>query len=547
MEHTMIKKNIFYLLLLLPTVFFISCQVNTLSSSPEEDGYEDIANIGGYTDDEGHPMYRNISRGTRIDRPLSLPGFTETDFDTVQSFKYRDRYFVNNRRTGMVVRKNNLVYFYVVESPHVVRVTLKLTRVKGVLQIAPYDKRWMNIDYNSGAGENVSRYVNMNFPSAGGEYGIGSILLLTDPNDPVKNTYTWCLEKTTSVCNKLVIPHIDNYSISKSFSSQYPTEKYLTPSLTPLNTSRFSYKWEDDSNLEIVFLNKQITAFQAYKLLGMGAVSVWADAMINVLNELKNSGMEPSLQKRFTLLYRTRPVLQSIPEKIEDENRINFRYWKYIERFVTFGGSAGEGQVFAPDPQWIDEAHRNGVPIFGTVFIGTPVQGGTVKQCQVLSKSFSKLISIADSLNFEGWFLNVETFDQSCLNSFKAAFTGLSHNLRKKFIFYSNHTSVVAEFQKLGVHAIGDENIINMVASVFPIRGGFNPVSLEGISTQPYVMFMDELFWRDRDAAKPWLVNPDKHNEAEKIYERVFLGDEATRKSTWKGFGYYTKIRVKNN
>ncbi|MFO8184521.1 MAG: hypothetical protein R6U39_10140, partial [Candidatus Aegiribacteria sp.] len=45
-----------------------------------------------------------------------------------------------------------------------------------------------------------------------------------------------------------------------------------------------------------------------------------------------------------------------------------FNYWQYTDHLTFWGGSAGEGLILAPNPGVIDAGHRNGVPVYGTVF-----------------------------------------------------------------------------------------------------------------------------------------------------------------------------------
>ena len=56
-----------------------------------------------------------------------------------------------------------------------------------------------------------------------------------------------------------------------------------------------------------------------------------------------------------------------------------FGYWQYIEHLTFWGGSAGEGLILAPNPGVIDAAHRNGVPVYGTVFFPPTQYGGDRK------------------------------------------------------------------------------------------------------------------------------------------------------------------------
>ncbi len=94
-----------------------------------------------------------------------------------------------------------------------------------------------------------------------------------------------------------------------------------------------------------------------------------------------------------------------------------FSYWQYIDKLVYWGGSSGEGIIVPPSADVIDSAHKNGVPVLGTVFFPTTEHGGKaewVDQFLVQDESghfpmVDKLIEVCDVLGFDGWFINQET------------------------------------------------------------------------------------------------------------------------------------------
>lgn len=94
-----------------------------------------------------------------------------------------------------------------------------------------------------------------------------------------------------------------------------------------------------------------------------------------------------------------------------------FSYWQYIDKLVYWGGSGGEGLIVPPSADVIDSAHRNGVPVLGTVFFPMTVHGGKLEWLnEFLAKDESgnfvmidKLIEVANTYNFDGWFINQET------------------------------------------------------------------------------------------------------------------------------------------
>ena len=94
-----------------------------------------------------------------------------------------------------------------------------------------------------------------------------------------------------------------------------------------------------------------------------------------------------------------------------------FDYWQYIDTLVYWGGSAGEGLIVTPSADVIDEAHKNGVPVLGTIFLPPNEYGGKedwVKE--MLTKDdngqfpfASQMVKVAKAYGFEGWFINEET------------------------------------------------------------------------------------------------------------------------------------------
>ncbi len=90
--------------------------------------------------------------------------------------------------------------------------------------------------------------------------------------------------------------------------------------------------------------------------------------------------------------------------------------WPYTDKLVFWGGSAGEGLILAPSAPVIDAAHRNGVPVLGTIFFPPGVYGGQFHWVQTfLQKNGNafpvadKLIEVARHYGFDGWFINQET------------------------------------------------------------------------------------------------------------------------------------------
>ncbi|MEU3753208.1 endo-beta-N-acetylglucosaminidase [Streptomyces olivoreticuli] len=92
-------------------------------------------------------------------------------------------------------------------------------------------------------------------------------------------------------------------------------------------------------------------------------------------------------------------------------------HWAYLDELVFWGGSSGEGLILAPNAPVVDAAHRNGVPVLGTVFLPPVAYGGQLRWTRDLVRRGAdagfpladKLIQVARAYGFDGWFLNAET------------------------------------------------------------------------------------------------------------------------------------------
>lgn len=104
----------------------------------------------------------------------------------------------------------------------------------------------------------------------------------------------------------------------------------------------------------------------------------------------------------------------------EGTNRFDantFTYWQYIDTLVYWGGSSGEGLIVPPSPDVTNAAHRNGVPVLGTVFFPMYAHGGKMEWLNDFLKKdengkfpiVPKLIEAAELYGFDGWFFNQET------------------------------------------------------------------------------------------------------------------------------------------
>ncbi len=330
-----------------------------------------------------------------------------------------------------------------------------------------------------------------------------------EENDPTFKTYTWFLNKPENAVNDF--PELKDYSEGQIFS-----DDFLRPSTEPLQTDGFTFEWSRE--------------------------------------EHENTHQD------FSLIFRARPTCERVPQVITEETRIRLDYWQYIKEFVFFGGSHREGAVLAPDPAWIDQAHRNGVAIFGTVFLPPLAYGGNVKDTVDLAKleNLQKLVDIAHQLNFEGWFLNVESFesyDDSCLIDLKLAIQKMDLK-GKEMIWYLPRCSQIARFdpKSKGVRMTCDHKINNTAPAFLEKEGKklyldfHHLISTVKQAPQNYLMFVDEPYWINTLKHRQYLVDPGRFPYAQNCLWQFFLGENGlerkpTDKYPWYGIAKYAKQR----
>ncbi|GAB7029550.1 endo-beta-N-acetylglucosaminidase [Streptomyces sp. NPDC021749] len=133
-------------------------------------------------------------------------------------------------------------------------------------------------------------------------------------------------------------------------------------------------------------------------------------------------------------------------------------HWAYLDELVFWGGSSGEGLILAPNAPVVDAAHRNGVPVLGTVFLPPAAYGGQLRWTRDLVRKdaagrfplAAKLARVAVAYGFDGWFVNAETGGgdpalaadmQGFLRALRAA--GARHGLRLTWYDAMNRTGRV--------------------------------------------------------------------------------------------------------
>lgn len=104
------------------------------------------------------------------------------------------------------------------------------------------------------------------------------------------------------------------------------------------------------------------------------------------------------------------------PHGLNKSNANTFSYWQYVDTLVYWGGSSGEGLIVAPSPDVVDAGHKHGVKVIGTVFMPQAAHGGKMEWLDDLLQEkdgtfpvADKLIEVAQTYGFDGWFMNQES------------------------------------------------------------------------------------------------------------------------------------------
>lgn len=134
-----------------------------------------------------------------------------------------------------------------------------------------------------------------------------------------------------------------------------------------------------------------------------------------------------------------------------------FSHWQYIDELVYWGGSSGEGIIVPPTADVIDAAHKNGVPVLGTVFFPQTAHGGKIEWLDTFLEKdadghfpiVDKLIEVAEIYGFDGWFINQETDTE--VTSFDDAAAGNEQTTTSEKGLSKEHADLmqelIAEFQ----------------------------------------------------------------------------------------------------
>lgn len=97
-------------------------------------------------------------------------------------------------------------------------------------------------------------------------------------------------------------------------------------------------------------------------------------------------------------------------------NLYNFTHWAQIDVLNWFAGTA-DLTVQIPARPWVDTAHKNGVKVIGSVFLGIAQWGGNPDTVEMLLQQDAEgrfvmahqLVALAQYYGFDGWLVNQET------------------------------------------------------------------------------------------------------------------------------------------
>jgi hypothetical protein len=91
-------------------------------------------------------------------------------------------------------------------------------------------------------------------------------------------------------------------------------------------------------------------------------------------------------------------------------NVFNFRHWQYVDELYYYLHET----VAVPPTQWVNAAHRNGVPVLGTVTPDCAVCGPEAAALfapENYAQTVSKLYDFAAAYGFDGWIIDIEGDD----------------------------------------------------------------------------------------------------------------------------------------
>ncbi|NOI26728.1 hypothetical protein F0243_26910 [Vibrio mediterranei] len=273
---------------------------------------------------------------------------------------------------------------------------------------------------------------------------------------------------------------------------------------------------------------------------------------------------------KFKAIIRPRGTLSSIPDIITASNREKFTYWSYIDTLIFFGGSAGEGTILAPDPQWIKNAHTNGVKIYGTVFLPPIHYGGSLQDCTDLGTVdvMSKLIDLASGLNFDGWLLNVESYHTTnerkyCVDKVNSVLNNsiIRDKLSQdnidiiKYIGSQKQNDWISDHDISSIGFIEKRPSNGVDANGIPFNKGeafiseYSASSINSSTIRPYLLYPNAMYFDSLDVSKykiPESIIESAERSSKHLWEGM-LGLNEVKTSdryNWNGLAQFTKKRI---
>ncbi|MEZ8657162.1 hypothetical protein AB6D60_24770 [Vibrio splendidus] len=368
---------------------------------------------------------------------------------------------------------------------------------------------------------------------------IGGLIFSSQTYAQGKKTYTWFINKPNNATSS--VPSLKDLTVNDILSD----EDYLSKNTKERQTG----------------------------ILVDGVIQPWVYHWARIEDRLDPDTALNKLNHRYTTLVRPRATLERIPDAITSPDRVRFDYWDYLEGMVFWGGSSQEGTILAPDPQWIEEAHVKGVKIYGSVFLPSLSHGGNFQDCRDLGtvSLMTKLIELADGLNFEGWFLNVESFSgeqqrETCINQIDSALsdsriTTLQQEKNIEFIKYIGSegysgwisdaditpNGFIEPRMKASPHSNEVDYYLISEYGAEALNEIRNPAKFN--SNKQYLMFPNASYWGQLDQTTKYTIEVGARNNAEQVakqYWEGMLGNDERKESeeyNWNGVSQYTKKR----
>ncbi|GAA0584177.1 hypothetical protein GCM10010394_11240 [Streptomyces crystallinus] len=200
------------------------------------------------------------------------------------------------------------------------------------------------------------------------------------------------------------LPSVDARAAASPSVDLQPYASYWYPDSLPSGTPgpgitwRSLKEWRAEDDVDLAFNTASVPLARRFAPVPVNRTARRGQARIQALVSFEHTAGNPS-QGAATADYYA------------------LSHWAYLDELVFWGGSAGEGLILAPNAPVVDAAHRNGVPVLGTVFLPPTAWGGDLRWTRDLVRRdalgqfplAAKLVEVATAYGFDGWFVNAET------------------------------------------------------------------------------------------------------------------------------------------